>query len=170
MDSRPPAVEASNGRPARSEPFLWGVATSGYQHEGGYNCPGQPHNNWCLAEANGAVMRTGHAADFRNRYEEDFARCRGLGLNAFRLSLEWARVQPTAENKPGPPPPFDEAALDFYADVLASCRRHGLEPVVTLHHFTHPAWVGPDAWLDDATVGHYAEFVRTAVTHVNRRL
>ena len=45
-------------------------------------------------------MRTGAAADFWNRYEEDFARCRAMGLKAFRLSIEWPRVQPLERRKP----------------------------------------------------------------------
>src|SRR3954471_15058481 len=114
-----------------SEPFLWGVATSAYQSEGGYNGPGQPQTNWAAAERRGDVAVTGAAADFWTRYEEDFARCRELGLSAFRLGIEWSRVQPAAGA-------FDDVALDHYATILASCRAHGLEPVVTLHHFVHP--------------------------------
>ena len=67
------------------ETFLWGVATSGYQSEGGYNGPGQPQNNWSRSEAKGAVMHTGKAAEFWTRYEEDFQTCQGMGLNSFRL-------------------------------------------------------------------------------------
>ena len=74
--------------------FLAGVATSGYQCEGGYNGDRQPKNNWAAHELAGKVARTGAATDFWNRYREDFELCRGMGLNAFRLSIEWARVQP----------------------------------------------------------------------------
>lgn len=150
--------------------FLWGVASSGYQCEGGYNGPGQPQNNWAEAEADGRVMRTGAAADFWNRYEEDFARCRAMGLKAFRLSIEWPRVQPSAAAEPSDPPPFDTVALDKYADIIAACRAHGLEPVVTLQHFTHPAWLGVDAWLDDRTPELFEKFVAVSAAQVNRRL
>ncbi len=150
--------------------FLWGVASSGYQCEGGYNGPGQPQNNWASAEHDGRVMTTGPAADFWNRYEEDLQRCRDIGLSAFRLSIEWPRVQPSTTIEKSPPPAFDLAALDHYADLVAACRRHGLEPVVTLQHFTHPAWLGVDAWLDDATPALFGTFVSTTVRHVNRRL
>ncbi len=150
--------------------FLWGVASSGYQCEGGYNGPGEPQNNWSDIEASGRVMRTGRAADFWNRYGEDFARCRDIGLNAFRLSVEWARVQPTRSAVRGSPPPFDLGALDGYADRIAACRSAGMEPVVTLQHFTHPAWLGADAWLDDATPEFFETFASTAVSHISRRL
>ncbi|HEY5741770.1 MAG TPA: family 1 glycosylhydrolase, partial [Terrimicrobiaceae bacterium] len=149
-----------------NEQFLWGVACSGYQCEGGYNGSDQPQNNWSEIEARGRVMRTGLATDFWNRYEEDFARCRAMGLNAFRLSIEWARVQPSTSLQPSDPPAFDMAALDGYAKMMASCRRHGLEPIVTLQHFTHPAWVGVDAWLDDRMPGLFETFVSTALARI----
>jgi beta-glucosidase len=150
--------------------FLWGVATSAYQSEGGYNGPGQPQTNWADAERRGAVADVGLAADFWNRYLEDFARCRDLGLNAFRLGIEWSRVQPTRADRPGPPPPFDNAALDHYARMLGECRRFGLEPIVTLHHFVHPAWLGTDPWLEPDISDLFCQYVEHAVLHLNRRL
>lgn len=150
--------------------FLWGVATSGYQSEGGFNGDGQPQNNWTLCERKKRVMQTGLATDFWNRYKEDFHACQQMGLNSFRVGLEWARIQPSASINAAAPPPFDYAALDAYSDRLAACYQHGLEPVVTLHHFTHPAWLGLDAWLSEDTVDYFVEYVRTTVTHINRRL
>ena len=75
--------------------FLWGVATSAYQSEGGYNQTGMPHTNWAGAERRGDVEPVGDAAEFWSRYQADFDACRRLGLNAFRLSVEWSRIQPT---------------------------------------------------------------------------
>jgi len=155
----------------QSPPFLWGVATSAYQHEGGLNGEGQPQNNWAWAEREHRVDPAGDAADFWRRAEEDFARCRSLGLNAFRLSLAWERIQPVTalssdangEPRVQTPPPFDEMALGRYAEILTACRKEGLEPLVTLHHFTHPAWLGLDAWLDPATIEHYLRFVEKTV-------
>ncbi|HEY0793794.1 MAG TPA: family 1 glycosylhydrolase [Chthoniobacterales bacterium] len=150
--------------------FFWGVATSAYQSEGGYNGPGQPQTNWAEAERRGDVAAVGSAADFWNRFSEDFARCRELGLNAFRLGIEWSRVQPTHIDRVGAPPPFDVQALDRYVEILADCRRHGLEPIVTLHHFVHPAWLGLDPWLDLVTGELFAKYVEVTVLHVNRGL
>ena len=152
------------------ESFLWGVATSAYQSEGGYNGPGQPTTNWANAEARGDVMVSGRGPDFWTSYGEDFGRCREMGLNAFRLGIEWSRVQPGKENEGGNPPPFDFEALDYYVEILAACRALGLEPVVTLHHFVHPAWLGSDPWLDPATPGHFATYVETVVSYVNDAL
>jgi beta-glucosidase/6-phospho-beta-glucosidase/beta-galactosidase len=154
----------------RETSFLIGVATSGYQSEGGYNGPGQPRNNWGGCEAAGRVATTGRAVDFWNRYEGDFRLARGLGLNAFRLSIEWSRVQPSTSGSAGREPEFDLAAIDAYAERIAACRAQGLEPVVTLHHFTHPAWLGVDAWLDDSTPAAFGRFVEFTIWRLNDRL
>ena len=150
--------------------FLWGVATSAYQAEGGYNRAGQPQTNWAEAEVRRDVAATGAAVDFWTRYEEDFARCRALGLNAFRLGFEWSRIQPARTGGRAAPPDFDLAALDHYAAMVSACQRAGLEPVVTLHHFVHPAWLGSDPWLEEETPMRFAEYVRSAVAHVSARL
>ncbi|HEY2343630.1 MAG TPA: family 1 glycosylhydrolase, partial [Chthoniobacteraceae bacterium] len=146
--------------------------------EGGYDGPGEPITNWQVAEGKGDVAAVGRAADFWNRYEEDFARCKAMGLNAFRLGIEWSRIQPTKEPAlrngsaaPAPhPPPFDEAALAHYAKILASCQRYGLEPVVTLHHFVHPVWLGTDPWLDPATPPLFGAYVKEAIRYLNEHL
>ena len=156
--------------PDSSHEFLIGVATSGYQSEGGYNGRGQPHNNWGACEAAGRVAKTGLAVDFWNRYREDFALARGMGLNAFRLSIEWARVQPSRSDAPGHEPEFDVEAVDAYADRIRACREEGMEPVVTLHHFTHPAWLGVDAWLDDRTPEAFERYVAFCLRRLNDRL
>ncbi|SDU20365.1 6-phospho-beta-galactosidase [Verrucomicrobium sp. GAS474] len=162
--------------PLPSSPFLWGVATSSDQHEGGINGESEPQNNWAWAERDGKVETIGPAARFWEKAEGDFALCKDLGLNAFRLSLSWPRIQPLKELPETPvpfrklgkvtPPPFDTAALDRYAEILASARKNGLEPVVTLHHFTHPAWLGEDAWLNRRTVDFYLAYVETVVRHL----
>ncbi|HEY9295614.1 MAG TPA: family 1 glycosylhydrolase, partial [Phormidium sp.] len=150
--------------------FLWGVATSGYQSEGGYNGFSQPQNNWTLWEKQAKVMTTGNATDFWHRYQEDFKTCQKLGLNSFRLGLEWARIQPSTSVETAPAPAFDTAALDAYTAIIAACYQQKLEPIVTLHHFTHPAWLGLDAWLSTDTIHCFVEYVRVTVTHINRRL
>ena len=153
-----------------ASPFWWGVSTSAYQSEGGYNGTGQPQTNWASVEENGYVMATGRAAEFWTRYEEDFARCRAMGLNAFRLGLEWSRIQPTYENAVGSAPPFDFDVLDHYVGMIASCRRHGLEPVVTLHHFVHPAWLGLDPWLNPESVEYFTAYATVTVSYINDAL
>lgn len=150
--------------------FLWGVATSGYQSEGGYNGFSQPQNNWTFWEKQGKVMPTKDATEFWHRYQEDFKTCQRLGLNSFRLGLEWARIQPSTSPETTTAPAFDTDALDAYTAIIAACYQHELEPIVTLHHFTHPAWLGLDAWLSTDTIDCFVEYVRVTITHINRRL
>ena len=79
---------------ALPEGFLAGVATAGFQIEGGFNGPGQPANNWLAWEQAGRVEPSGNAVSFWERPEEALDRAAGLGCNSFRLGVEWARVVP----------------------------------------------------------------------------
>jgi len=108
--------------------FLWGSATSSYQVEGGIE-----NNDWAEAARHGKVPEAGQAADHFIRYEEDFDSAKNLGHNAHRLSIEWARVEPRRGE-------FNEAAIMHYRNVLRALRIRGLEPFVTLWHFTLPDW------------------------------
>lgn len=138
------------------EGFHFGVATAGYQIEGGYNGPGEPANNWCRWEAEGRVEPSGSAIGFWERYEEYLDLAAGLGCDSFRMSIEWARAEPEDGA-------LDEAAIDGYRRILDACRARGMMPLVTLHHFTHPAWLGEDFWLGSDAPDRFAGWVRTAV-------
>jgi beta-glucosidase len=138
------------------ESFFFGVATAGYQVEGGYNGPGEPANNWVAWEQVGRVEPSGAAIGFWDRPEEALDRAAGLGCNSFRLSVEWARVFP---DRSGP----DRAALSRYAEIVHACLERGLEPLVTLHHFTHPAWLGPDLWLRPDSSRRFREWADVVV-------
>lgn len=111
--------------------FLWGVATSSHQYEGGCD-----NNQWAGWERSGHI-KTGDTAtcacEWWTDAERDFDLAQRLGLNALRLSLEWSRIEP----RPGE---WDAVALARYRRMLQALRERGLEPLVTLHHFTHPMW------------------------------
>lgn len=128
------------GDGALPDDFFFGVGTAGFQVEGGFNGPGEPDNNWVAWELVGRVEPSGNAVGFWDRPEEALDRAAALGCNSFRLSTEWARVFPDPS---GP----DRSALAHYASIVDGCLARGLEPLVTLHHFTHPAWLGEDFWL-----------------------
>jgi beta-glucosidase len=114
--------------------FLWGTAAAAHQVEGGN------HNSWTAWEALGGGRvfgnhLSGATCDWWNgRAEEDFARAASLNNNALRLSVEWSRIEP----EPGK---WDAAALDRYRAMLDDLRARGMEPMVTLHHFTNPLWL-----------------------------
>ncbi len=116
---------------ARRTPFLWGAATAGHQVEG---------NNvnadiWLLEQMKPTLFAepSGDACDSLNRWREDVALVRALGLNCYRFSVEWSRVEPA-------PGQFSQAYLDHYARIVDHCRALGLAPVVTFNHFTTPRW------------------------------
>jgi beta-glucosidase len=115
------------------EHFLLGTASAAHQVEGGL------WNDWMRMERDEPWrIRDGSSAataiDHYRRYREDLELLAGMGHTAQRFSIEWARVEP----EPGR---FDHAALRHYADYAGRCRELGMEPVVTLHHFTLPVWL-----------------------------
>ncbi len=119
--------------------FLFGVATSSHQVEGG-----NANNDWWAFEREpGRIAgghRSGRACDFWNRYADDAALMRSLGFQAHRLSVEWSRVEPERGR-------FSEEALDRYRSILRAHRKAGLRTFVTLHHFTLPRWVAESGSL-----------------------
>ncbi|MBW3615329.1 MAG: family 1 glycosylhydrolase [Actinobacteria bacterium] len=147
-------------RPLRlPDGFRFGVVTSGFGVEGGYNGPDEPANNWAEWERAGVIEPSGDALDFWHSYEEHFDRAAGLGCDSFRLSVEWSRVEPA-------PGELDAAAVDRYRAILSAAARRGLEPVVTLHHFAHPAWLGPDFWVGLDSPELFAGWAEVAVSRL----
>ena len=115
------------------EGFAWGVATSAFQCEGAAT---SPDSSWSRWEALGHVRagnRSGVACDWWANAERDFDLARELGIRSLRLSVEWSRIEP----RPGH---WDEAALERYREIVAALRERGIEPMITLHHFTNPIW------------------------------
>jgi len=141
---------------ALPDDFLFGVATAGFQVEGGYNGPGEPANNWTRWEGGGRIEPSGNACDFWLRPEDALDRAAGMGCNAFRLSVEWTRVEPEEGQ-------IDDTALDGYVRILDACLERGMEPIVSLHHFTHPAWLGDEFWLDADSPDRFAAHVARVV-------
>ena len=136
--------------------FLWGAATSAHQVEGGN------HNDWSEWElqnaerlAKEAEQKFGHlaswpmireqatkpenyisgvACDHYHRFREDFDIAKQLGHNAHRFSIEWSRIEPE-EGK------FNGKEIEHYAQVIRALRERGMEPFVTLWHWTLPLWM-----------------------------
>lgn len=130
--------------------FLWGAATSAHQVEGGND------NDWTEWEKLGRVARgerSGAAADHYRRFYDDIALAAQLGHNTYRFSIEWSRVEPE-EGK------WNAEAVDHYRNAVAELRRHDIEPMVTLHHFTNPVWIARQGgWASRKTVGAFCRYV-----------
>jgi beta-glucosidase len=132
--------------------FRWGTATSAHQVEGN-----NIHNDWWVWEQQPGRIKTGDrsglACDWWNSAERDFDAAADLHQNAHRLSIEWSRIQPE-------PNRWDESAVDRYRQMLAGLRRRGIEPMVTLHHFTNPRWFAErGGWGRDDAAAIFARFV-----------
>ncbi len=117
--------------PALPESFIFGVATADHQCEA-YDANREDIRD--VWERRQAQTPRGWATDFWNRYAEDVGLAQGLGCRAFRFSIAWSRVEP----EPGR---FDEQAFEHYRDLIEAIRAAGMEPILTLHHFTWPIHV-----------------------------
>ncbi len=146
------------------EGFRFGTAIASFQTEGGINGPGEPENNFYVWERAGLVGRkdiSGIAVDFWNRYEEFLDLAVAAGCDAFRFSLEWARIQPKADM-------VDDDALSHYNAIVAGCVERGMQPLVTLCHWTHPRWLGEDFWLQDDSPEVFSGYARLAVSRLSK--
>ena len=138
--------------------FLWGAATAAHQVEGN----NINSDEWVLEHLHPSMFSepSGDACDFYHRYREDIELAAGLGLNAFRFSIEWARIEP----EPGV---YSRAELDHYRRILATCHEHGLTPLVTYWHFTSPRWFAAlGGWENQAAADHFVRYCERAAKHL----
>lgn len=130
-----PANTAPGPQASQEQPFHWGVATAGFQIEGSNR-----DSNWLRyaahdrQEGNDHIDGVRNAVDFRHRYKEDIANAASLGVNTFRLSVEWSRIEPT-------PGHFDMQEVAYYDDVFREIRAHGMTPMITMIHYVYPGWI-----------------------------
>lgn len=156
----PRVLVAASMAPSFPSNFIWGVATAAHQTEGG-----NTQNDWWEWEQQCHLPRcetSGIATDSYHRYDEDLALTQELGLGAFRLSVEWSRLEPTAGK-------YSAAEFAHYRNVLQAARARGLKIVLTLQHFTLPLWIahhapqGANSWLDPALPRLFERFTEKVV-------
>ncbi len=130
--------------------FLWGTATAAHQVEGN----NINTDNWVMEHVPDSIYvePSGDACDHYHRYPDDIAMLETLGFNAYRFSIEWARIEPEDGF-------FSQAEIEHYRRVLACCHEHHLKPVVTLQHFTSPRWVMKlGGWGNPETASRFARY------------
>lgn len=137
--------------------MLFGVATADHQCEGYEPRWEDVRDRW---EREMKLVGRGAATDFWHRCAEDVELARGLGCTAFRFSVAWARVEPS-------PGVFDAAALDHYAALTEAIVAAGMEPVLTLHHYTWPLHVEDRGGM---TAAEFPERFAAYTARVVRRL
>ena len=137
--------------------FHWGVATAAHQVEGNNT----RNDWWAWEQGQGHIAQgdlSGRACNWWEDAEGDFDRAAVLGIDALRLSIEWSRVEP----QPGS---FDETALGRYRQIAEGLGQRGIEPMITLHHFTNPRWLAEGGgWENPETVRRYSRFVEQVVS------
>jgi beta-glucosidase len=137
--------------------FWWGVATSAYQIEGAYDLDGRTPSIWdTFARTPGKVLNgdTGDiSADHYHRWAEDLDQLSALGVNAYRFSTAWPRVQPRGSG------PANQAGLDFYERLVDGLLDRGIKPVLTLYHWDLPQELeDAGGWTNRDTAYRFAEY------------
>lgn len=129
--------------------FLFGTATSSHQIEGN-----NKYNDWWEWENRGKLnVRSGKACNYWELYRDDIKIMAELGYNAYRFSIEWSRIFPEKDR-------IDYNALYRYKEIINLLQKHGIEPMVTLHHFTNPQWfVKEGGWVREENIKYFIKYV-----------
>lgn len=155
-----PALAAERKITATNFPhdFIWGVATSGHQVEG---------NNinsdlWYLEQMKPTTFKepSGDAINNFELWQHDLDLVKGMGLNSYRFSIEWSRIEP----EPGM---FSIAMLNHYKAIIDGCRQRGLKPMASFNHFTAPRWFSAmGGWKNDKSPELFANYCRRTAEHL----
>lgn len=166
--------------------FFWGAATSSHQVEG------NTHNNWTVWELENAKSLakqaeyrishlpiwpeireaatqpqnyvSGRAVDHYNRYELDFDIVQKLNLNAFRFSIEWSRIEPEEGR-------WDAAEIQHYREYILALKKRGIEPMMTLFHWTMPVWFTEKGGFEKASnVKYFVRFAEKVLLELGKDL
>ncbi|WP_346908478.1 glycoside hydrolase family 1 protein [Faecalicatena orotica] len=141
-----------------SKNFMFGAATAAHQVEGN-----NIHSDfWAMEHMkySSFVEPSNEAVDHYHRYQEDILLMKNAGLNTYRFSIEWARIEPE-EGK------FDQAEVGHYREMLQFCNDQQITPIVTLHHFSSPKWlITKGGWASGYVVEAFAKYCRFVVTEL----
>lgn len=130
--------------------FLMGAATAAHQVEGN-----NIHSDfWAMEQLPHTMYKEPSldAVDHYGRYAEDIRLMADAGLNVYRFSIEWARIEPEQGT-------WVDEEVEHYREVIRCCREHGVEPVVTMHHFSSPKWlISKGGWESPETADLFAAY------------
>jgi beta-glucosidase len=137
--------------------FRWGVSTSAYQIEGAVTEGGRGPSSWDTFCAGPGRILNGDtgvvACDHYHRYAEDVALMRELGIDTYRFSFAWPRIQPTGKG------PAEVAGLDFYDRLIDALLEAGIQPAPTLYHWDTPQPLeDAGGWLDRDICDRFADY------------
>ncbi|CND43146.1 beta-glucosidase B [Mycobacterium tuberculosis] len=151
------------------EGFRWGVATAAYQIEGAVDEDGRGPSTWDTFAHTPGRVRDGHtgdvACDHYHRWPEDVALMSGLGVDAYRFSIAWPRVQPSGSG------PVNARGLDFYDRLVDGLLAAGIAPAATLYHWDLPQPLeDAGGWMERDTAYRFAEFSYLAAERLADRV
>ena len=149
--------------------FLWGGAVAANQCEGAYDEDGKGWSTQDLAPKGivGAITAEPttdnlklKGIDFYHRYREDIAMLAEMGFSVFRFSIAWSRIFPNGDEETP-----NEGGLAFYDQLIDECRRHGMEPLVTLSHYETPYHLAKtyDGWCSRKMIDFFKRYVNTVM-------
>ena len=149
--------------------FLWGGAVAANQCEGAYDEDGKGWSTQDLAPKGIVGAITDHPTednlklkgiDFYHRYREDIAMLAEMGFSVFRFSIAWSRIFPNGDEETP-----NEAGLAFYDQLIDECRRHGMEPLVTLSQYETPYHLAKnyDGWCSRKMIDFFKRYVNTVM-------
>ncbi|MDX3111688.1 family 1 glycosylhydrolase, partial [Nonomuraea angiospora] len=149
--------------------FLWGTATAAYQIEGAVKEDGRGVSIWDTFAHEPGRTRDGHtgdvACDHYHRWREDVELMSGLGVNAYRFSIAWPRVQPQGDGE------VNVAGLDFYERLVDALLEKGIQPVPTLFHWDLPqALQDRGGWINRDISGNFAEYAAAVAARLADRV
>lgn len=129
--------------------FLWGVATSAFQLEG------SPYADWTSWDE--ILQVKPRVTNHYELYKQDLGLLHEVGVNAYRFSIEWSRIEPREGF-------WDSDVIAHYQEIIDILRSGGIEPMVTLNHFTHPLWfIKKYPWHTDKAAEKFLSFVENIV-------
>lgn len=163
------------------EDFLWGGASAANQYEGGYDEGGRglSINDVEMGASHGkareihesvhpGVYYPSHrATDFYHHYKEDIALMAEMGFRCFRMSIAWSRIFPNGDDETA-----NEEGLEFYDNVFDECRKYGIVPVVTLHHFEMPLALVKKygGWRSRKLIDLSVRYARTVISRYRNKV
>ena len=137
--------------------FIWGVATSAGQIEGGALQDGRGKSIWDVFAETPSKIFGGHtpsvACDSYNRFDRDLEMLKFLGVDSYRLSMSWSRVLPEGTGK------INDKGMDYYKSVFEKLLEAGIKPNVTLYHWDLPqALEEKGGWVNRDVIGWFGEY------------
>lgn len=135
--------------------FYFGGATAAFQTEGAVKEGNKGEVLWEPYLKKQGRFDPEPACDFFHRYPEDLKLSADFGLNSIRISIAWTRIFPTGSGKP------EQAGIAYYHHMFAECRKNGIEPFVTLHHFDTPETLHQTGdWLNEENIIKFVDYAK----------